>query len=803
MRISPNRQKRKRWVVLAVCLLVAAITVAVFALPNSVVNVASVPGTQQLNADVAISEVTPLEVYAMWTEFGAAGFPGGLSGFGYSPDGGMTWTAFLDAPGPGYTFNWNPAIDAMPPVSGPGGGFIRVHTELTPGLYGAANGISMNGTPGGGAPFGAPVPLATNTPGLNWYDYANITVDNYATNPIPGYATAHMAWVEYVDGTAGDADGNGNPFDDAGDNFRIWYSYSDLNPAGPAPNYPAFSPPIVVSGGPQVIAPNQMNTFRPDLDVMAVGNALIPPGGTYMAWTDGGTIFVDATTGVGAPWGALTGGAGPVVAAGVTAPLPPIINPGINGATTAAIAVDNSAGPCTGMVYVVWSDLRAGDADIWFSSSPAGAPGSWTPPVRVNQDPAGSGLDQWNPQISVDNATGTITVLYLDRRNDPATPNSRVETWASRSTDCGVTWNDCLISDVGPTPPITLFPDQSGKPYYMDYLDIDWNLFNGMNGYVWNDARNGADNDIIFESVPVTCGVDSDGDGVPDAIDNCPFVANPGQADGDADGIGDVCDNCPATFNPGQADADGDGVGDVCDICPGFNDALDADADGVPDGCDNCPANANPAQLDSDADGVGDACDICPGFDDNIDGDADGVPDGCDNCPTFANPLQTDSDADGIGDACDNCPATANPAQTDSDADGVGDACDICPGFDDNIDTDADGVPDGCDNCPLTFNPAQADSNSDGVGDACDTPCGCTPGDADGSGGISIGDAVYLITFVFGGGPAPTPYAVCSGDANCDCSISIGDAVYIINYIFGGGPAPCDCATWSASCGTP
>ncbi len=63
-------------------------------------------------------------------------------------------------------------------------------------------------------------------------------------------------------------------------------------------------------------------------------------------------------------------------------------------------------------------------------------------------------------------------------------------------------------------------------------------------------------------------GGDSDGDGVPDSTDNCPFVANADQADGDGDGVGDVCDNCPATSNPDQTDTDLDGVGDACDNCP-------------------------------------------------------------------------------------------------------------------------------------------------------------------------------------------------------------------------------------------
>jgi len=38
--------------------------------------------------------------------------------------------------------------------------------------------------------------------------------------------------------------------------------------------------------------------------------------------------------------------------------------------------------------------------------------------------------------------------------------------------------------------------------------------------------------------------------------------------DSDGDGIADDVDNCPFTFNPDQADTDGDGVGDVCDITP-------------------------------------------------------------------------------------------------------------------------------------------------------------------------------------------------------------------------------------------
>jgi hypothetical protein len=42
-------------------------------------------------------------------------------------------------------------------------------------------------------------------------------------------------------------------------------------------------------------------------------------------------------------------------------------------------------------------------------------------------------------------------------------------------------------------------------------------------------------------------GHDEDGDGIPDALDNCPHVANPDQTDRDGDGVGDACDPNPDT----------------------------------------------------------------------------------------------------------------------------------------------------------------------------------------------------------------------------------------------------------------
>lgn len=63
-------------------------------------------------------------------------------------------------------------------------------------------------------------------------------------------------------------------------------------------------------------------------------------------------------------------------------------------------------------------------------------------------------------------------------------------------------------------------------------------------------------------------------------------------------------------------------------------------------------------------------------------------------------------------------------------------------------------------------------------------------GDGDNSGGVDIDDVVFLIQYIFAGGPAPEPLEV--GDADCSGGVDIDDVVYLIQYIFGGGPVPCE-----------
>jgi len=75
-----------------------------------------------------------------------------------------------------------------------------------------------------------------------------------------------------------------------------------------------------------------------------------------------------------------------------------------------------------------------------------------------------------------------------------------------------------------------------------------------------------------------------------------------------------------------------------------------------------------------------------------------------------------------------------------------------------------------------------------GLGGLLGCTCCIYPGDTNNDGVCNVGDAVYIIGFIFKGGTFPPCYD--QGDANGDGVVNLGDAVYIINYVFKGGPDP-------------
>jgi len=62
-------------------------------------------------------------------------------------------------------------------------------------------------------------------------------------------------------------------------------------------------------------------------------------------------------------------------------------------------------------------------------------------------------------------------------------------------------------------------------------------------------------------------------------------------------------------------------------------------------------------------------------------------------------------------------------------------------------------------------------------------------GDANNDGNIDVADMVFILNYLFIGGPPPDP--LINGDVDCDGVIDGGDVVFLMNYLFQKGPSPC------------
>jgi hypothetical protein len=271
----------------------------------------------------------------------------------------------------------------------------------------------------------------------------------------------------------------------------------------------------------------------------------------------------------------------------------------------------------------------------------------------------------------------------------------------------------------------------------------------------------------------ITSGEQCD-DGNTDNFDGCTNQCQCGRcgcgiadSDTDADGTPDCLDNCPADpakLSPGicgcgiaDVDTDGDTVADCNDACPndpGKSASVGRCGCGVPE--TDVDGDGTPACLDQcDSDATKTAPGLCGCGVPDIDTDGDGTVDCTDLCPTDPAKIavgqcgcgvaDTDSDTDGVADCNDQCPADPNKTavglcgcgvlDVDTDGDSVLDCsedCDTDPaktvpgicgcGFSD-ADSDGDGTANCLDACP-----------SDSTKDASAGVCGCGVPDVDGNG---------------------------------------------------------------------
>ncbi|HMS64911.1 MAG TPA: T9SS type A sorting domain-containing protein [Ignavibacteria bacterium] len=108
--------------------------------------------------------------------------------------------------------------------------------------------------------------------------------------------------------------------------------------------------------------------------------------------------------------------------------------------------IDKSGGPRDNWIYIVTAEKNlspaGSDPDIVFHrTTDEGV--TWSPGIRVNQDPLNNGKIQILPAIRVDE-NGGINVIYFDNRN---ISSDSAQIYLSRSTDGGNSWADYLVSD--------------------------------------------------------------------------------------------------------------------------------------------------------------------------------------------------------------------------------------------------------------------------------------------------------------------------------------------------------------------
>ncbi|MBU1319992.1 MAG: M4 family metallopeptidase [candidate division Zixibacteria bacterium] len=365
---------------------------------------------------------------------------------------------------------------------------------------------------------------------------------------------------------------------------------------------------------------------------------------------------------------------------------------------------------------------------------------------------------------------------------------------------------------------------------------------------VHNPGQEDSDDDGIGDSCDDCTDLDGDGFGDPGfpastcELDNCPSVYNADQSDADSDGIGDSCDVC--------TDIDGDGYGDpgypvntcALDNCPTVynEDQDDSDDDGVGDVCDECPNDpddvcCNP-QFSNDAPAVTSAGSIIVEPGESVAYDATAADPDCDGSDLDITIINVPSWCIAVGThvsgtaACGDVDTSFSVVASDGDlADTLVvtitvDHSNVAPFIAQESDrlvrngvlfafypaiTDPDDVdhtvtyaeyPSWCtveNDSVIGTAPAEYSTQmlTVIVADFCSADTMSfsvvtyTCGDAEGSGDIDIDDAVYLVGYIFTGGPAPIPIE--SGDTDCSGEIDIDDVVYLISYIFTGGPEPC------------
>ncbi|MEP7169010.1 MAG: T9SS type A sorting domain-containing protein [Bacteroidota bacterium] len=145
------------------------------------------------------------------------------------------------------------------------------------------------------------------------------------------------------------------------------------------------------------------------------------------------------------------------------------------------MAVDKSCSSTRGRIYIAYPAKQGGTgkAAIFIrSSSNQGA--SWSAATEIS---ISAGRQNWFPSVTVDDATGTVSVAYLTL---DLPSGFTTNTYVAYSFNGGTSWDNIKVSDVGHT--VAAIPGFASG-YCGDYIgNTAW----GNKNYVsWNDDRTG------------------------------------------------------------------------------------------------------------------------------------------------------------------------------------------------------------------------------------------------------------------------------------------------------------------------
>lgn len=149
-----------------------------------------------------------------------------------------------------------------------------------------------------------------------------------------------------------------------------------------------------------------------------------------------------------------------------------------------SLAVDRSEGPHGGNLYLAWMDYipETDEADVLLSTSTDGG-GTWSEPLRVNDDDEGNGKDQFMPSVDV-GPDGVVDLSWYDRRDDP--DNHVFHLYYAYSADGGESVSENLrVTDVPSQEKHSRH--QNGMIFLGDYRDTASS--EGAAHLTWVDTR--------------------------------------------------------------------------------------------------------------------------------------------------------------------------------------------------------------------------------------------------------------------------------------------------------------------------